>query len=190
MILMSYSRNKPTPKPLLIVTAIFGFIAFLSGFEVIVVAFKMIFNPSPTNTLVVSGVSEHPGDPSFKSAAEALFLLGVIMIVVGLIVAIITTYKFFSHNHTKQPRRIQITNPQNDDYSNANNLLGESLPSSEDMNELSSENTITGYSEPSDSFVESFSSSSQSSVSNTNCSFCGAMIKPNEKFCNNCGKRL
>ena len=102
------------------------------------------------------------------------------------------------HPHYPQddthPHKIQINTKQNedisDDISTNNNLLIESLPSSEDMNEYPSENTITGYYDRSSENPGSFTSSSQPMASNTSCPFCGAIIKQNETFCNNCGKRI
>lgn len=217
---MSYSKY----KRMLIV----GGIISLTGFLIFAYAFKLTFYPSSSDYININGVPAHSGDPGFKSSAEGLLLFGIVVILSGLLTAIIPIVKpnwaaFIGsiiansnqysqnsynikemepdkHHHTKNNQRIEINNQETDNYDNVESLL-ESLPSPNDMNEPSSESTLSGYSdsysetsdshsESSDTYSESFDSSSQSVESNKTCPLCGAMIKPNDKICNNCGKRL
>lgn len=95
---------------------------------------------------------------------------------------------------------------QSADYTDVNSLLGTLQPVDEDSTKYStdysgssesSSELSNDYSESFDSspetlndYSDSFDESSQFSVSDKTCSFCGAIVKPNDPFCNNCGKRL
>lgn len=108
----------------------------------------------------------------------------------------------FSQNNFNQPVNSQNFQQQQQpvDYSDINNIMGTAQPN----REFSTTNTMNDTPQPSNDYSESyeltsqplndysdsFNSTTQSTVSDKSCPFCGSMVKANEQFCNNCGKRL
>lgn len=194
-----------------------GIAVLLLGGVFFVFGFHWMFNPSPTDVIPVNGVSEHPSNPGFKSAAEGVLVFGLLTLLVGLLISFIAIFKpqWIKTSGWSQPWAFEDNNQssfsQNKgneipiqqeqvDYTNVNNLLGSLTPVDEgttinSMNEYSKPSddyseTFDSPSQPSDDYSESFDTSSQNFESDKTCSFCGAIVKANEQFCNNCGKRL
>ena len=151
-----------------------GMILLIIGLPVTFFGYLITFDPPANSTITVNGVTKYPGDPGYKSSAEIILYIGLIIVLVSIILLV---FAFI----------VKIRGSSVDESYNRSPYDNQTFFTSQPSTGF--ENQPNSPSQP-NHFIGFSNQATRTENSNLSCPACGAKITKNETFCSSCGKRL